>query len=858
MLHGRFRTWLVLTLALTAASCLLGQTANKSPNKVSFEIGPVPSWVKPIEPPDNIEAGGDSAGVVFLLLDRQENLERPELFYHEVRKVTSENGAKSSASFSESFDPAFEKMIFHSATVTRNGTVWNRLDRSRIKLEKRETDPERSVYDAAWTAQLPLDDIRVGDILEFAFTREGCSPLRRGKYTATYYMQWGPLILRNIVRLIYPASRNLEFKPENGAPSPKITTVNGVTELWYEDHNVPGRTIEDDAPEGYDARRRLDITEFHDWAEIAKWAIAAFKRDPPRSPEFTEKVAKLRSIVDPEQRVVAALQFVQDEIRYVKARAWLDVQTIATSDEVLRRRFANRIEKAFLLVALLQASEIDAAVALVSSSFRGTIQELLPSVDLLDDAIVQVRLGERTHWLNSSGSAQRGPLSQLYVPRYVYALVLRPGISALAPFETPPGSFPLKKIIENYRVPPPDKIPELEMVSEYRGLAADQIRAFFRENTREEIQKRYLEYYTRIFPDAKARNALWYEELPAENACRVTESYILPRMWQLNDDKSRYSLYLQPLEVYSALGSTISPQRQDPLKLEYPNTVNEEINVEMFEDWPPLNAERVSIGNEFFRLRDEPGGSGSTVQLHYSYESLKDRIDVSDIEKFNEAISNAKDRLGYVLRYQTPEQIKKAKSLATFNWAVAACAFCFFATASFLACVYFRHSRLKQQLPPPVDAPASLNGIGGWLILLAIGQLLLPLRFIKPIWDVLSTAINTSSWRMLTDPIESGYNAWWAPALLFELFFGVGAFLFALLLIALFFTKRAAWRRAFALFLIFSFLGAVLDTVFVDRIPSVAEPVLTSVAGLAPFVLAAAIWIPYVSFSKRVKATFRY
>ena len=47
----------------------------------------------------------------------------------------------------------------------------------------------------------------------------------------------------------------------------------------------------------------------------------------------------------------------------------------------------------------------------------------------------------------------------------------------------------------------------------------------------------------------------------------------MPRLWQLNDEKSRYSLYVQPLEMYSALGSTISPQRRDPFKLEYPNTV---------------------------------------------------------------------------------------------------------------------------------------------------------------------------------------------------------------------------------------------------------------------------------------------
>jgi aryl-alcohol dehydrogenase-like predicted oxidoreductase len=56
----------------------------------------------------------------------------------------------------------------------------------------------------------------------------------------------------------------------------------------------------------------------------------------------------------------------------------------------------------------------------------------------------------------------------------------------------------------------------------------------------------------------------------------------------------------------------------------------------------------------------------------------------------------------------------------------------------------------------------------------------------------------------------------------------------------------------------FLFAGSGARHGFVDRIPSAAEPVLISVADLAPIVLAAAIWIPYVSFSKRVKATFRY
>jgi Protein of unknown function (DUF2569). len=857
MLRRHSDTCLVLTLLFAAAANLSAQTGNKSPNKISFEIAPVPSWVKPIEPPGNIETGSDGPGIVYLLADRQDNLDRSAFYYREVRKIVSEKGIQSGASISIRFNPSFEKLIFHSIKVTRNGRVSDRLDRSHIQQIPGEEDPDLLFYDPSLIAKTILEDVRVGDVVELAVTVEGTNPLHLGKYSQIYLVQWEALIVHNVLRLIYSADRELTVNSENGARKPTFRTANGVTEVWYEDHNVPGRTIEEDAPDGYEPRQFLDVSEFQTWAEVAQWAMPLFEFEPGRSIEFKTEIDKLRRIIDPEQRVVAALQFVQHELRHVKLGEHLGARRLTPPDEVLRRGFADKTDKALLLIALLRASDIVAAPAVVNWTYRGMIRRLLPSAFVLDGAIVHVRLGQRECWLDTAAADQHGPLPQLYVPRLGYALVLRPGTTELTPFGPPPESFPVKKIIENYRVPPPDKIPELEVISEYHGLAADRTRAFFRENTREEIQKRYLEYYNRTFPDAKTQKAPWYEEIPGENACRVTESYIVPGLWQLNDEKSRYNLYVQPLEMYSALGSNVSPQRRDPFKLEYPNTVIEEVNVEMFEDWP-LNVEGTSINNEFFRLRDEPSGNGSTLQFRYSYETLKDRVDVADIEKFNEAISKAKDTLGYSFRYQTPEQIKNSKSLTTFNWAIAAFAFCFFATAGFLAYGYFRHSKLPQQLPPPVDAPAGLNGIGGWLILLAIGQVLLPLRFVKPIWDVVSLTTNTSFLRSLTDPIESGYNAWWAPVLLFELFFNVGAFLFAVLLIALFFTKKAAWRRAFALFLIFFLLGAVLDTVFVDRIPSAAEPVLTSVATLAPGVLAAAVWIPYVSFSKRVKATFRY
>src|SRR5262249_22600067 len=163
------------------AADLPAQTAKQVPNKISFEIAPAPTWVKPVEPGNDIGVTADNTGMVYLLADRQENLRRNEFYYREGRKVISEKGIESGASIAARFNPTFEKLVFNSIKVIRNGTVSNRLDRSRINVVPKEKEPDRSLYDPSLSARTVLDDVRVGDVIDVAFTIEGTNPLNRGK-----------------------------------------------------------------------------------------------------------------------------------------------------------------------------------------------------------------------------------------------------------------------------------------------------------------------------------------------------------------------------------------------------------------------------------------------------------------------------------------------------------------------------------------------------------------------------------------------------------------------------------------------------------------------------------------------------
>mgnify|MGYP006141242801 FL=1 len=158
-----------------------------------------------------------------------------------------------------------------------------------------------------------------------------------------------------------------------------------------------------------------------------------------------------------------------------------------------------------------------------------------------------------------------------------------------------------------------------------------------------------------------------------------------------------------------------------------------------------------------------------------------------------------------------------------------------------------------------MDANAKkLDGIGGWLLLVAFGLIVTPIRVSLMIVQTHLPMFSDGTWNALTSPASEHYHWLWAPLLLFEMAGNILLVLLALVTLCFFFMKSKYTPRLFITWLVFGLVFVVADYALAEQIPLIAgqptDP--ESIREIVRSVVGAAIWVPYFLVSKRVKATF--
>lgn len=109
---------------------------------------------------------------------------------------------------SVNFDPGYQRLTFHTLNVIRGGKVLGRLGSTRIQVLQRETELEYLIYDGSMTASTMLDDVRIGDIVEYAYSIAGSNPVFRNHAAGTLSLAWSVPLERAYTRLLMPAARS--------------------------------------------------------------------------------------------------------------------------------------------------------------------------------------------------------------------------------------------------------------------------------------------------------------------------------------------------------------------------------------------------------------------------------------------------------------------------------------------------------------------------------------------------------------------------------------------------------------------------------------------------------------------------
>lgn len=842
----------------------------------TLAIGPVPAWVTEAADADlaaPAAAAKDAQG--WLLVDRQVNVATGERYYRYVSELRTSEAVQEGSTVTVDYDPAFERLVFHRIEVTRDGNRSSRLSRGAIELLRREPSLEWQMIDGSLTATVVLRDIRPGDRLDVAYTVRGFNPVLGGRYVDEFFGGWTHPVGTARVRILAPEDRPLRFGLLGGAAPLEQSSRGSAVEYLWQMTDTPSIPDEDLTPSWHVTAPWLLATEFGDWEEVRRWALSLFPA--ARLP------AELAALADgwrertasSEERALAAVDWVQRNIRYVGIELGAGSYRPSPPATVASRRFGDCKDQVHLLCALLARMGIEASPVLVSTWAGPLVTRLPPSPLPFDHVVARVVLGDRAVLVDPTWSSQRGPLADRYVPDWGHGLLVAEGARGLLAMSPHQGVAPDVEIVERLRTGRPGKPAELVVETTARGGAADDTRWQFANSRLEEIATSYLNYYASRYPAIESAGELAYADDEAANVFRITERYRLPEFW-IEEDGDVWGELLADA-IIDELPRSETRIRTTPLWVDHPRRVVQRMEVELPAEWDDWT-DRATFTNAAFELKVDQRVSGRSAMLVYDYRSLAAEVAVADVPGVQESVRDLDPYLGFELTWDEadgaggPSRVVLAVGLGALAAAAAAAVFVYRRAArpaegAVDAEIVAPAAASPEASPPRADLPATAaattgldgggpRGIGGWLVLVAIGLVARPVVSVVSLVRM-APALSAEAWAGLTAPGGSAFHPLWAPLLLFEVAANVALAVADVLLAVLFFQRRRAFPRGFIALLVAQVVVALVDLAGTAAVPGDgAGSSAAQVRLVVSTLVASAVWIAYLLRSRRVKLTF--
>jgi len=818
-----------------------------------YTVEATPGWVRQDAPAVGNDAPAREAqdGVEYLIVDRQVRLtaQGSDTYSEFVQRLVSEAGVDEMSNLSIGFDPHSDRLILHSLQVRRGAQVIDQLKKARITVLQRERDLEQGLLDGTLTFTAVLEDIRPGDIVAYSFTLHSNDPVLDNHYNEAFATQWATPVRWSRLRLLHPQERVIHTDQIGVDLKPVIRHDGATKETTWQWRDLAGIPSEDEQPSWNPQYPRIRLSEWGSWQSVAEWAVALYRHGPPSQPMQVLVEQWRKDAANDEARIMAALRFVQDNVRYTGIEIGPGAYQPTDPARVLERRYGDCKDKALLLTTLLQAMNIDAQPALVSTWLRNEVENALPGPRMFDHVIVRIRSGGRIYWFDATETLQGGTLQTANQAHFGAALVIAPGVQKLERMPDAVLPQPTTDVTEFFDLAAGTRARgTMQVKSIYRGADADSIRRSLQASTSQQLTRSYLDYYRDWYSGIKSAAPLRIKDDRTANRVEVIERYTLePAFEEKDGGKRRFDI--NPHVVATLAKAPKLVERSTPLFVRHPRNVRYKATVLLPEDWT-IDNDTPTVQDAAFVYNSKIEAVGRRFTAEFDFRTLADHVDAARVPEYARKLERVRDDASYwfttggeaAAEEQTAGSINIILILAALLGAVGG---------------YVLLGHLRRRVPAARQIePGWPSGFAGWLLLPMLNTLVLPFSIGASLYEY-RPHLDTHTWNAIGEGgsdlriqlLQLGHFTLVAT--------GVALLMLACYSVFLLFSRRRTYPSSWML-LFWSWLTwLILDMCLVIGLPGDhAADVKTSVMVVLRILFFCVIWTFYMGNSRRVAATF--
>src|SRR6218665_1108808 len=490
-----------------------------------------PSWITPVTTDftEEIKQGSVSEGYYYFFADRQIDVPSKTYYTHFAVKLFNSDGVDSESKLNFSYNPSYQKLKIHSVRIHRGTEVINKLGDARYSELQREEDLENNLYKGRMTVSLILTNVKVGDIIEFDYSVTGDNPIFNNKFSYSFYLNSYYDTRLKFCKIRYNEASRFQIHYANDSIAPQTLVRGNIRELVWDLRNVKGLRTEASMPAFFEAYNLVEISEYNNWAEVARWGAAISKVENTEVKELSPFLKSLDSIPDLKAKIMSCLRYTQDNIRYFGVEIGENSHRPKPVEKIVKEGYGDCKDKTSLFCYLLRKIGVEAFPVFVNSELRLGLRHALPSDRQFDHVITMLRLDGSNYFFDPTITYQRGSMSTTFFPDYGYGLVLTDSTRYLTRLHHK-GIFDIH-VTEDFRMNNMDGDCDLLVTSTYLGYDADEMRQWFTTSNTGEIRKSYLNFYEKKFGELDTAFDLAIHDDEHKNKFETTESYHLKNLW---------------------------------------------------------------------------------------------------------------------------------------------------------------------------------------------------------------------------------------------------------------------------------------------------------------------------------------